>query len=105
QAALPPAGDPAGIDEEALQDDVDDPQGPNALVLHDSNTDLSFARRAGLHRAANPLQLTASAALALDVRTGRVLYERNADAALPIASLTKLLAGMVLLESGVPLNA
>jgi D-alanyl-D-alanine endopeptidase (penicillin-binding protein 7) len=72
--------------------------------LVSDNTNLSHARRAGLHRAANPLRLTASAALALDAATGEVLYARNDDAILPIASLTKLLTGIVLLESRLPLQ-
>lgn len=66
--------------------------------------DLSLARRAGLHRAANALHLTASAALAVDGETGEVLYGRNELAILPIASLTKLLTAMVLLDARLPMS-
>lgn len=68
------------------------------------NKNLSLARRAGLHRAPNPLQLTASAALALDGNTGQVLYARNERAILPIASLTKLLGAMVVLDAQMPMS-
>jgi D-alanyl-D-alanine endopeptidase (penicillin-binding protein 7) len=41
----------------------------------------------------------ARAALVMDARTGEVLYERNAGAPMPIASLTKLMTATVLLET------
>jgi D-alanyl-D-alanine endopeptidase (penicillin-binding protein 7) len=79
------------------------PRAAEPPLLSD-NTNLSHARRAGLHREANPLNLTASVALVVDQKTGEVLYSRNELAILPIASLTKLLTGIVLLESKVPLS-
>jgi D-alanyl-D-alanine endopeptidase (penicillin-binding protein 7) len=110
---LPQASPDSPGERELQEDEV--PEAPKAPeppahaagepLLQDANTDLSFARRGGLHQAPNPLQLTASVALAVDTGTGQVLYERNADAILPVASLTKLLTGLVLLESGVSLRA
>ncbi|SPB13831.1 D-alanyl-D-alanine carboxypeptidase family protein [Caballeronia novacaledonica] len=41
----------------------------------------------------------ARAAIAVDMNTGRTLYAKNADARVPIASLTKLLTAMVVLDS------
>ena len=96
-AQAPPPGD-AQVDDGAAPEQAYEP----ALSSSDSN--LSFARRAGLHRAANPLQLTASAALAVDATSGDVVYGRNEQAILPIASLTKLLAGIVLLEAKLPMS-
>jgi D-alanyl-D-alanine endopeptidase (penicillin-binding protein 7) len=75
-----------------------------APVLASGNTNLSFAHRAGLHRTPNPLRLTASVALAMDARDGQVLYARNERAILPIASLTKLLTGIVVLEARLPMS-
>lgn len=91
-------------DSPALQLDYE--LGPQAMVatLLSDNQDLSFARRAGLHRADNPLQLTASASYAVDADSGEVLYKRNERIILPIASLTKLVTAMVLLDSGVSLG-
>ncbi|MGV3492877.1 MAG: D-alanyl-D-alanine carboxypeptidase family protein [Ramlibacter sp.] len=100
-----PASAPAAPQEEAAADEADGaPQGAYVPPLASDNTNLSYARRAGLHRAANPLRLTASAVAVLDARSGELLYGRNTQAILPIASLTKLLAGMVLLDAKVPLS-
>ena len=43
--------------------------------------------------------LKSSAVLILDARTRKVLYQKNARAALPIASLTKLMTALVVLEA------
>jgi D-alanyl-D-alanine endopeptidase (penicillin-binding protein 7) len=43
--------------------------------------------------------LRSSAVLILDARTRKVLYQKNARAALPIASLTKLMTALVVLEA------
>lgn len=41
------------------------------------------------------------AAMVIDAETGRMLYEKNPDTVLPIASLTKLLTAAVFLDTGV----
>ncbi len=64
----------------------------------------SFGRAAGLHRTRDPLRLVSSAALALDQDTGRVLVQKNEDAILPIASLTKLMTAVIVAESKLPLG-
>jgi len=53
--------------------------------------------------AANP-GLYSSAALVLDQRTGEVLYEKNAAAVVPIASITKLMTAMVVLDAALDLK-
>jgi D-alanyl-D-alanine endopeptidase (penicillin-binding protein 7) len=45
-----------------------------------------------------------AAALVLDRSTGSVIYERRADAAAPIASITKLMTALVVLEAQQPLD-
>jgi D-alanyl-D-alanine endopeptidase (penicillin-binding protein 7) len=45
-----------------------------------------------------------AAALVLDRNTGSVIYERRADAAAPIASITKLMTALVVLEAQQPLD-
>jgi D-alanyl-D-alanine carboxypeptidase (penicillin-binding protein 5/6) len=45
-------------------------------------------------------QITARAALAYDFNSGSILYTHNFDQRLPIASLTKLLSAMVVVNSG-----
>ncbi|MDL2225908.1 D-alanyl-D-alanine carboxypeptidase [Eubacteriales bacterium OttesenSCG-928-M02] len=43
---------------------------------------------------------SANAACVLEVKTGRVLYEKNADAPMPMASTTKVLTAIIAIESG-----
>ena len=49
------------------------------------------------------LKLRSKAALIVD-RYGNSLFERNADKAVPIASVTKLMAAMVILDAKLPLD-
>ena len=64
----------------------------------------SFGHRAGLHKVKDDLNLSASAALVIDQHSGAVLFRKNAEAVLPIASLTKLMTALVVTESGQPLD-
>jgi len=48
--------------------------------------------------------LRSEAALVLDRTTGSVIYERNATAAAPIASITKLMTALIVLEAQQPLD-
>lgn len=47
--------------------------------------------------------LKSSSALVLD-QSGRVLYAKNVDAVVPVASITKLMTAVVVLDSGAPLD-
>jgi serine-type D-Ala-D-Ala endopeptidase (penicillin-binding protein 7) len=51
------------------------------------------------------LQLRSAAVLVIDELTGAQLYASRADRAVPIASLTKLMTAMVILDAGLPLDA
>ena len=64
----------------------------------------SFARAQGLNRTPDPLRLSASAALLLDADSGEVLLHKNDQAVLPIASLTKLMTTMLVLEAKQPMD-
>lgn len=57
-----------------------------------------------LHAAVDRLGLNAAAALVVDQDTGEELYAKNADAVLPVASLTKLMTGLVLANAALPLD-
>ncbi len=48
--------------------------------------------------------LMSSAALVLDANTGETLFAKNADQIHPIASITKLMTAMVVLDSKLPLD-
>jgi serine-type D-Ala-D-Ala endopeptidase (penicillin-binding protein 7) len=48
--------------------------------------------------------LQSTAALVLDAKTGQTLFAKNADSIHPIASITKLMTAMVVLDSKLPLD-
>lgn len=53
----------------------------------------------GADAAAGEIEVTARAAVAMEAETGRVLYEKNADEVLPMASTTKVMTALVVLEN------
>src|SRR5450830_103112 len=59
----------------------------------------SFGQMAGLHGSADPLALRSSVALVVDQDTHEVLLSKNDQAVLPIASLTKLMTGVIVSEA------
>jgi D-alanyl-D-alanine endopeptidase (penicillin-binding protein 7) len=65
---------------------------------------LSFGQMAGLHGAYDPLDLKSSVALVIDQDTREVLFSKNDRAVLPIASLTKLMTGLIVTESKLPMT-
>lgn len=54
---------------------------------------------AGLDDTVDPLALRSSVAYVVDQNSAEVLFEKNANVALPIASLTKLMTGMVVMDA------
>jgi len=50
------------------------------------------------------VDIRSRAALIMRADTGQVLYAKNADQTLPIASITKLMTAMVVLDAGQPMN-
>ena len=65
---------------------------------------LSFGEIAGLHALSDPLDLKSSVALVIDQDTQEVLLSKNDHAVLPIASLTKLMTGLLISEARLPLD-
>jgi len=55
---------------------------------------------AGLNLTRDPLDLKSSVALVLDQSNAEVLFEKNSKVALPIASITKMMTGLVVVEAG-----
>ena len=55
--------------------------------------------KAGLNKTDDPLSLRSSVAYVVDQNSAEVLFEKNANVALPIASITKLMTGMVVMEA------
>lgn len=86
---------PAEVAEAAPTTESDPPQARNGL---------SWGRMAGLHTTRDDLRLRASAAYVVEPDTGKVLLRKNDEAVLPIASLTKLMTALVVIDARLPLH-
>ncbi|MDR3369433.1 MAG: D-alanyl-D-alanine endopeptidase [Rhodoferax sp.] len=64
----------------------------------------SVGQMEGLHTTSDALNLKSSVALVVDQQTNEVLYSKNDKAVLPIASLTKLMTGLLIGESHLPMD-
>ncbi|RYF30856.1 MAG: peptidase S11 [Comamonadaceae bacterium] len=64
----------------------------------------SFGQLAGLHSTTDELDLKSSVALVVDQDTREVLFSKNDSAVLPIASITKLMSGVVVSEARLPMD-
>ena len=65
---------------------------------------LSYGQRQGLRATPDPLSLKSSVALVVDQDTGEVIFSKNPQAVLPIASITKLMTALVVTEAELPLD-
>lgn len=61
---------------------------------------LTVGDLAGLNQTRDPLDLKSSVAYVIDQSNSQVLFEKNANAVLPIASITKLMTGLIVVEAG-----
>ena len=64
----------------------------------------SYGEAAGLHAARDNLALKSSVALVIDQDTKEVLFQKNESAVLPIASITKLMTGVLVSEAKLPMD-
>ncbi len=64
----------------------------------------SLGQMYGLHATDDPLDLKSSVALVIDQDTHQVLFSKNSQAVLPIASITKLMTALVVTEASLPLD-
>src|SRR5579863_6234789 len=65
-----------------------------------TGTPVNYAR----HGAPGEPMLSSSAALVLDTTHSAILYSRHSDVALPIASITKLMTALVVMDAGQSLD-
>jgi D-alanyl-D-alanine endopeptidase (penicillin-binding protein 7) len=65
---------------------------------------LSMGEQLGLRGSDDRLDLNSSVALVIDQETNEVLFSKNDAAVLPIASLTKLMTGLVIADANLDLN-
>jgi D-alanyl-D-alanine endopeptidase (penicillin-binding protein 7) len=73
-------------------------------VVHVVPARPSNGQLAGLRATDDPLDLKSSVALVIDQETDEVLFSKNSDAVLPIASITKLMTAMVVLQAEQPMD-
>ncbi len=64
----------------------------------------SYGQIAGLHGTQDALDLKSSVALVIDQDTHEVLFSKNNSAVLPIASLTKLMTGVIVSAAKLPMD-
>ena len=64
----------------------------------------SFATALGLRGQHDDLSLKSSVAMVVNQDTNEVYFEKNSSVSLPIASITKLMTAMVVLDSKMPLD-
>jgi D-alanyl-D-alanine endopeptidase (penicillin-binding protein 7) len=64
----------------------------------------SVGQAFGLHETPDGLALRSSVAYVIDQNTGDALFDKNSRAVVPIASITKLMTAMVVLDSKAPLT-
>ena len=64
----------------------------------------TFGQLYGLHSVDDPLDLKSSVALVLDQDTNEVLFAKNSAAVLPIASITKLMTALVVVEANLAMD-
>lgn len=76
----------------------------NAVHVVAAEPRSSIGERMGLRAAGDPLDLNSSVALVVDQQTNEVLFSKNDSAVLPIASLTKLMTGLVVTDANLPLD-
>jgi len=60
----------------------------------------TYGQLYGLHAVEDPLDLKSSVALVMDQETNEVLFSKNPSAVLPIASITKLMTALVVVDAG-----
>ena len=65
---------------------------------------LSAGEIAGLNHTHDPLDLRSNVAYVVDQTSSEVLFEKNSAVALPIASITKLMTGLLVVEAQQDLN-
>ncbi|RZI77988.1 MAG: D-alanyl-D-alanine carboxypeptidase [Variovorax sp.] len=75
-----------------------------ARVVEAAPPRLSYGQLAGLHSADDVLDLKSSVALVIDQDTREVLFSKNDHAVLPIASITKLMTGLLVSEARLPME-
>ncbi|MCG2582769.1 D-alanyl-D-alanine endopeptidase [Massilia sp. TS11] len=73
--------------------------GKRKYITQKVSTLSTMGDKAGLAQTHDPLDLKSNVAFVLDQENAEVLFEKNANVALPIASITKLMTGLIVVEA------
>ncbi len=87
---------PQPAEQAGLSPTAPDAAGTGKLPFAEPDSDVAARQR--------ELKLRSAAALVLELGDGQMLYAKNTDAVMPIASITKLMTAIVVLDSGLPLD-
>lgn len=76
-------------------------RGKKQLAVHRAEVENrpSIGDRAGLKHSDDPLALASNVAFVVDQDSSKVLFEKNSEVSLPIASITKLMTSLVVVEA------
>src|SRR5690606_912188 len=77
---------------------------PSSAVEAPEAAPMAIGEAIGLHTIPDRLALRSAVALVVDEKTGEVLYDKSSRTVLPIASITKLMTAMVVLDARQPLD-
>jgi serine-type D-Ala-D-Ala endopeptidase (penicillin-binding protein 7) len=80
------------------------PRGVKARAVRVAPPRPSYGQLIGLRATDDALDLQSSVALVVDQDTDEVLFSKNPQAVLPIASITKLMTALVVTEAALPLD-
>lgn len=80
------------------------PKHSNTKIKRAQHSAPTLAQILGLNHTYDPLDLHSSVALVIDQQSQKVLFEKNSNAILPIASITKLMTALVVLDANQPMN-
>ena len=98
-SAAPAAADNMDVLGQFLQQNFPDEKDPLGAFLVENPT-AQISEQAAI---AGPL-LSSQAALIMNSKTGEVLYQKNINRVMPIASISKLMAAMVVLDGNLNMN-
>ncbi|CAM8646028.1 DacC D-alanyl-D-alanine carboxypeptidase [Burkholderiales bacterium] len=75
-----------------------------ARTPRNPNDRMSAGSKLGLQSAMTEASLKSSSVLVVDQISGEILFEKNPDSVLPIASITKLMTALVVAEADLPMS-
>lgn len=78
--------------------------GVRAIPMPANGVRTSFGTLYGLQNTPDPLELRSNVAFVVDQDTNEVVFAKNSEAVLPIASLTKLMTAVIVTEAQLPLD-